>query len=60
MDIRLYTGIGEKDFNHHTIHAGEYACVSPVVGRGGVDKHGKVKKVADRAQARNSDEGEIS
>lgn len=43
-DIRFYCGIGEKDFNHHEIVAGEYACISPVVGRGGIDKNGKVKK----------------
>lgn len=43
-DIRFYCGIGEKDFNHHTIHAGQYACISPVVGRGGIDKQGRIKK----------------
>jgi hypothetical protein len=43
-DIRLYTGIGEVTYNHHPVYAGEYACVSPVTGRGGIDKRGKQRK----------------
>ena len=43
-DIRFYCGIGEKDFNHHPVFAGQYACVSPVVGRGGIDRQGKQKR----------------
>ena len=31
-DIRLYCGIGERDFNHHPVVTGPYACVSPVCG----------------------------
>lgn len=44
-DIRLYCGIGEKDFNHHPIVAGSYACIAPVCGRGGImkDKDGQPK-----------------
>lgn len=43
-DIRFYCGIGEKTFNHHPVYTGPYACVSPVCGRGGTDKHGKKRK----------------
>jgi hypothetical protein len=43
QDIRFYCGVGEPTFNHHPVHTGPYACVSPVSGRGGVDKHGKKK-----------------
>ena len=30
--IRLYVGVGEKDYNHHPVYTGPYACVSPVYG----------------------------
>lgn len=43
-DIRFYCGIGEKTFNHHPVYTGPYACISPVCGRGGEDKHGKARK----------------
>lgn len=48
-DIRFYCGVGETTFNHHPVHTGSYACVSPVRGRGGIDKNGKQRK-----QSRNS------
>lgn len=43
-DIRFYCGIGEKNFNHHPVYTGPYACISPVTGRGGIDKHGKPRR----------------
>lgn len=49
QDIRFYCGVGEKNFNHHPVHTGLYACVSPVSGRGGKDANGKPRK-----QKRNS------
>lgn len=48
QDIRFYCGVGETTFNHHPVHTGPYACVSPVTGRGGIDKRGK-----QRTQKRN-------
>ncbi len=30
--IRLYSGLGEKHYNHHPVVTGPYACVSPVSG----------------------------
>lgn len=43
-DIRFYCGVGEKTFNHHPVFTGPYACISPVCGRGGIDKQGKQRK----------------
>lgn len=31
--IRLYCGIGETSYNHHTVSPGPYACISPITGR---------------------------
>ena len=32
-DIRFYCGIGEKQWNHHPVTPGPYACISPVYGK---------------------------
>jgi hypothetical protein len=43
-DIQFYCGVGEKSFNHHPVHTGPHACISPVTGRGGTDKQGRKRK----------------
>lgn len=33
-DIRLYTGLNHRTWNHHRAEPGPYACISPIVGHG--------------------------